>query len=52
MNDSHAHLNITDAEWDAFMFCLAQSAYLFEIPEPERTELVAVVESLKGEIVR
>jgi hemoglobin len=48
--DSHRHLMITDGEWQAFMDDLRQSFDRFDIPEPERQELVAIVESTKETI--
>src|SRR5690242_14530085 len=43
MGDSHRHLMFTDDEWLAFMDDLRQSLDKFQVPEPERQELVAIV---------
>jgi hemoglobin len=51
MGDSHRHLLITDEEWDAFMDDWGQTADKFGIPEPERGELKAIIESTKESIV-
>ena len=51
MGDSHRHLMITEEEWRAFMDDLRQSLDKFAVPEPERQELVAIVESTKEAIV-
>ncbi len=51
MLDSHAHLDITEAEWRAFMDDLRQTFDKFGVPAAERAELVAIVESTKGDIV-
>ena len=51
MGDSHRHLMITDGEWQAFMDDLQQTFDKFEVPGPERQELVAIVESTKEAIV-
>jgi hemoglobin len=51
MGDSHRHLMITDGEWQAFMDDLRQTFEKFDVPEPERRELVAIVESTKEAIV-
>lgn len=51
MHDSHVHLDITADEWDAFMADLKQTFDKFGIPEAERKELVAIVESTKKDIV-
>jgi hemoglobin len=51
MGDSHRHLEITEDEWNAFMDDLAQTLARFQVPEPERSELTAIVEGTKHEIV-
>jgi hemoglobin len=51
MLDSHRHLRITAEEWDAFMDDLDQTLNRFAVPEPERSEVVAIVESTKSDIV-
>lgn len=51
MFDSHAHLDITEGEWQAFMDDLKQTFDKFGIPEAERRELVGIVESTKKDIV-
>ena len=50
MHDSHAHLRMTNKEWAAFMHDLDQSLYKFKVPEAERQELIALMESVKPEI--
>src|SRR4051794_2998002 len=51
MGDSHRHLMITEGEWQAFMDDLRQTFERFDVPEPERRELVAIVETTKEAIV-
>jgi len=51
MGDSHNHLNISDVEWDAFMSDLGRTFEKFGVPQGERDELVAIVNSTKGDIV-
>ena len=51
MGDSHRHLMITEGEWQAFMDDLQQSLDKFEVPQPERQELIAIIESTKEAIV-
>jgi len=51
MADSHRQLNITPAEWDAFMDDLRQSLDKFNVPAGEQAELRAIVQSTYGEIV-
>ena len=51
MGDSHRHLMITESEWDAFMDDFNQTLNKFDVPRPEQSELVAIVESTKEAIV-
>lgn len=52
MYDSHAHLDITEPEWAAFLDDLTQTFDKFGVPGPERAELFAIVDSTKADIVR
>lgn len=51
MRDSHAELGITAGEWEAFLDDLRQTFDRFGVPAAERSELLAIVESTKAEIV-
>jgi hemoglobin len=51
MHDSHAHLDITEPEWQAFMQDLRDCFAKFKIPAKEQSELIAIVESTKKDIV-
>ena len=51
MESSHRDLRITPSEWDAFMDDLAQTLDKFAVPAAERAEVVAIVESTRGDIV-
>lgn len=51
MGDSHRHLMISDQEWEAFMDDLQQTFDRFDVPEQERAEVKAIVESTKESIV-
>ena len=51
MRDSHAHLEITNFEWRSFLDDLHQTFDKFDVPATERTELLAIVESTKSDIV-
>jgi truncated hemoglobin YjbI len=44
-------MGITKADYAAFMRCLAATMDTFEVPEPERSEVVAFVNSLEPEVV-
>ncbi len=51
MKESHQHLNITEEEWEAMRADFKESLDKFQVPENEQTELFAIVESTKGDIV-
>jgi hemoglobin len=51
MRDSHAHLDITEFEWQSFLDDLRQTFDKFQVPAAERAELLAIVESTKSDIV-
>ena len=51
MRDSHAHLEITEFEWQSFLDDLRQTFDKFDVPAAERAELLAIVASTKSDIV-
>ena len=51
MADSHKHLMITGPEWEAFLDDFQQTMDKFAVPEQERAELKAIVDSTRSEIV-
>jgi len=51
MKDSHAHLNITDGEWQTMAADFKKSLDHFKVPEAEQKELFTIVESTKPDIV-
>jgi hemoglobin len=51
MNDSHRDLVITADEWRAFTDDLGQTLDKFGVPQQERSELFAINESTKDDIV-
>jgi hemoglobin len=51
MADLHRDLLISNSEWDAFMDDFDQTLTKFDVPERERGELVAIIESTKSDIV-
>jgi hemoglobin len=51
MADLHRDLFISNPEWDAFMDDFDQTLTKFDVPEHERGELVAIIESTKSDIV-
>ena len=51
MADSHAHLKITSAEWEAFLDDFQQTLDKFAVPAEEQAELKAIVDSTRADIV-
>jgi hemoglobin len=51
MKLSHKGMGITKADYGAFMRCLALTLNTFEVPEVERSEVVAFATSLEPDIV-
>lgn len=51
MADSHAHLKITSGEWDAFLDDFQQTLAKFGVGPEEQTELTAIVNGTRSEIV-
>jgi len=51
MADSHAHLKITGAEWEAFLDDFQQTLDKFAVPAEEQAELKAIVHSTRSDIV-
>jgi len=51
MKESHQHLHITEAEWQAMLSDFEKTLDKFKVPEAEQKELIAIVESTKKDIV-
>jgi len=51
MADSHKHLKITGAEWEAFLDDFQQTLNKFEVPAEEQAELKAIVNGTRADIV-
>lgn len=51
MVEAHKHLNIKEVEWQAMMADFLESLYQFNVPKREQGELIALLESTKGDIV-
>jgi hemoglobin len=51
MEDSHREMQITAEEWDAFIDDLNQTLDKFEVPQRERSEVLAIIESTREGIV-
>ena len=51
MKVSHAHLNITEKEWQAMVADFRKTLNKFKVPKREQEELIALVGTTKGDIV-
>ena len=51
MQDSHQHLMITAAEWEAFLDDLQQTLDKFAVPQAEQAEIKAIIASTRSDIV-
>jgi hemoglobin len=52
MKESHQHLNITEAEWDAMVVDFKATLDKFKVPQREQQELITIVGSTRNDIVR
>jgi hemoglobin len=52
MKESHRHLNISEAEWDAMVVDFKATLDKFKVPQHEQQELITIVGSTKNDIVR
>lgn len=51
MKEAHAHLNITQKEWDRMVTIFKEILAKHKVPDKETQELLAIVESTKAAIV-
>jgi hemoglobin len=51
MKDSHAHLNITEQEWDRMVVIFKEVLAKHQVPGPEQQELLDIIDSTKVDIV-
>ncbi len=51
MKDAHAHLNITEREWNRMVTLFKEVLAKHKVPAKERQELLAIVGSTKADIV-
>jgi hemoglobin len=51
MNSSHAHLNITEKEWDRMVVVFKEVLAKHKVPAAETQELLAIVGSTRSDIV-
>lgn len=51
MKESHAHLEITGKEWDRMVMLFKQVLAKHKVPAAETEELLAIIDSTRGDIV-
>jgi len=51
MKEAHAHLNITESEWERMLTLFKEVLARHQVPPTETQELLDIVNSTKGEIV-
>ena len=51
MRESHAHLDITEDEWQVFLADLQACLDHFAVPKAEQSEIFALIDSTKGDLV-
>jgi hemoglobin len=51
MRDSHAHLNITEQEWDRMVVIFKEVLAKHQVPGPEQKGLLDIIDSTKADIV-
>ncbi len=51
MNTAHAHLSITNREFDVILHECKQTFYKFAVPEKELGELMAALEGLRKQVI-
>jgi hemoglobin len=51
MKTSHTGMNISESDWSAFLGHLNATLEIFRVPQAERDEVVAFVQSTKPDIV-
>jgi hemoglobin len=51
LKDAHWHLQITDTEWQELIKIFRDSMTGFKVPAKEQGEVLAIIESTKGDIV-
>ncbi|MGH2436351.1 MAG: group I truncated hemoglobin [bacterium] len=52
MKASHDHLNITESEWQAMVVDFRATLDKFKVPQKEQQELITIVGTTKGDIVK
>jgi len=52
MRSAHQHLDISRADWEILETLLSTTLEALSVPDTERREVIAFIESLRDEIVK
>ncbi len=50
--DAHQHLDITEKEWTALINIFRDSMNSYNVAQKEQNEIIAILESTKGEVIK
>jgi hemoglobin len=51
LKEAHQHLHITEKEWNALIAIFRDSMNSYKVPQSEQGEIIAILESTKGQVV-
>lgn len=51
LKEAHQHLHITEKEWNALITIFRDSMNSFKVPQREQSEIIAILESTKGQVI-
>lgn len=51
IKEAHKHLDVTEKEWNALIKIFRESMTGFKVPQREQEEVIAIIESTKGDVV-
>ncbi len=51
IKEAHKHLNVTEQEWKELIKIFRDSMTSFKVPQKEQGEVIAIIESTKGDVV-
>ncbi len=51
IKEAHQHLDVTEKEWNALIKIFRDSMNSFKVPQKEQDEVIAIIESTKGDVV-
>jgi len=52
IKEAHQHLDVNEKEWNALIKIFRDSMTSFKVPQKEQDEVIAILESTKGDVVK